>query len=148
MASLLEAIENDSRAALKARDDLRLQALRMVLAQAKNARIEKGSDLTDAEIATVLQKAVKTRRDSVEQYRRGGREDLATKEEREIAVIEAYLPQPLTREETSAILDAIISEIGASGKKDLGRVMKELQTRHAGRVDNRLASGLAAEKLG
>src|SRR6059036_218435 len=107
MSEFLDRIQADSRDALKSRDDILLQALRMVLSQAKNARIEKGADLTETEVMGLLQKAIKTRRESIGLFRRGGREDLASREEREVSLLETYLPRPLGEEEVGALVEAI-----------------------------------------
>lgn len=148
VSELLERLQADSREALKRRDDIALQALRMVLAQAKNARIEKGTELSDTDVAALIQRAIKTRKDSIEQFRRGSREDLAIKEEREVEVLQGYLPRQLSEAETASLVESVIKELGASGKKDLGRVMKALLARSTGALDNRLASRIASEKLG
>ncbi len=148
VSELLERLQADSREALKRRDDIALQALRMVLAQAKNARIEKGTELSDTDVAALIQRAIKTRKDSIEQFRRGSREDLAIKEEREVEVLQGFLPRQLSEAETASLVESVIKELGASGKKDLGRVMKALQARSTGALDNRLASRIASEKLG
>ena len=147
MSDLMQRLQADATGALKRRDGLALQALRLVISQAKNLRIERGRELTDADVMSVLQKAIKTRRESVEQFRKGQREDLASKEEGEIALLEGYLPRPLTEAELTILVEEVVREVGASGKKDLGRVMKEIQARAPGRVDNRLASRIASEKL-
>ena len=148
VSELVERLQADSREALKRRDDIALQALRMVLAQAKNARIEKGTELSDTDVAALIQRAIKTRKDSIEQFRRGSREDLAIKEEREVEVLQGYLPRQLSEAETASLVESVIKELGASGKKDLGRVMKALLARSTGALDNRLASRIASEKLG
>lgn len=151
MPSLFEILQNDMREAMRARDDLRLQALRMVLAAAKNAKIEKKGELDDADVRGVIQKAIKTRRESVEQFRAGGREEMARKEEAEIALLQAYLPEAMGEAETAAAVAALVAELAGSGpaltKKDMGRVMKEAQSRFAGRADNRLVSKLVSESL-
>jgi uncharacterized protein YqeY len=151
MPSLHDTLQNDMRDAMRARADLKLQTLRMVLAAVKNARIEKGSDLEDADVRAILVKAIKTRRESVEQFRKGNREEMAAKEESEIALLQAYLPQALTEAETAEAVKALIAELTAGGppltKRDMGRVMKEAQTRFAGRADNKLVSMLVGEQL-
>ena len=155
MPTLLETLQNDSKDALRAHDDVKLQAIRMILASAKNVRIEKGSEVDDADLMAILQKAIKSRRDSVEQFRKGGREELAAKEEREIGLLEAYLPRPLSEDEVRAAIEAALGRLRESGgpgappagKKDLGRVIKEVQGLHPGRIDNRILSKLASERL-
>ena len=146
--SLKERIVNDLTAALKAQQAARLSTLRMVKAALMNREIEKGAPLTDEELTKLLQSLVKQRRDSVEQYERGGRADLADKERAEISVIEEYLPQAATREEIEQAVAAAIAETGASSMKEMGAVMKAAQARLAGRsVDGRALSEVVKLKL-
>lgn len=146
--ALLERLQSDLAAAMRDKDELRRDTLRMVLADLKNKRIELGRDLTDENVIAVLQKAKKSREDSVEQYDQAGRAELAEKERAEIAVIEAYLPQPLSEDEAREVVRAAIEETGASGKQDLGKVMKAVMAQHRGRLDGKTAQRLAAELLG
>jgi len=135
--------------AMRAKDALRLSTLRMVKAAMMNRQIEKGGELTDEELAKMLQSLVKQRRDSVEQYERGGRAELAAKERAEIVVIEAYLPQAATREEIEQAVAAAIGETGASTLKEMGAVMRAAQARLAGRAaDGRVVSEIVKAKLG
>jgi len=135
--------------AMRAKDAPRLSTLRMVKAAMMNRQIEKGGDLTDEELAKMLQSLVKQRRDSVEQYERGGRAELAAKERAEIVVIEAYLPQGATREEIEQAVAAAIAETGAASMKEMGAVMKAAQARLAGRAaDGRVVSEIVKAKLG
>jgi uncharacterized protein YqeY len=147
--SLKQRIIDDMIAAMRAQDAARLSTLRMVKAAMMNRQIDKGSELTDEELAKMLQSLVKQRRDSVEQYERGGRAELAAKEAAEIAVIEQYLPQGATREEIEQAVAAAIEETGASSLKDMGAVMKASQARLAGRAaDGRVVSEMVKAKLG
>src|SRR5258705_9490232 len=116
--SLKDTIIADLTAAMKAKDADKLSTLRMVKANLMNGQIEKGGELTDEEVQKALQTLVKQRRDSVEQYEKAGRTDLAAKEAVEIAVIEAYLPQGATAEEIDAAVAAAVTETGASSMKD------------------------------
>ncbi len=145
--ALTDRIRADLTEAMKARDAARLSTLRLVQAAIKNEQIDKGHELSDEEAEAVVRRAVKQRHDSVEQYRKGGREDLAAKEEAEIAMLEAYLPQMMTREETEAAVDEAISRTGATSKKDLGRVMKEIMSAHRGRVDGKTVQEILGKKL-
>jgi uncharacterized protein YqeY len=114
-----------------------------------NRQIDKGGELTDEEVVKMLQSLLKQRRDSVEQYERGGRAELAAKERAEITVIEAYLPQAATREEIEQAVVAAIAETGASSMKEMGAVMKAAQARLAGRAaDGRVVSEIVKAKLG
>jgi uncharacterized protein len=146
--SLKDTIIADLTAAMKAKDADKLSTLRMVKANLMNRQIEKGGELTDEEITKALQSLVKQRRDSVEQYEKAGRSELAAKEITEIGVIEAYLPQAATREDIDAAVTAAVEETGASSMKDMGQVMKAAQARLAGTsVDGRLLSETVRARL-
>jgi uncharacterized protein YqeY len=145
--SLTERIRADLTAAMKAREAARLSTLRLVQAALKNEQIEKGHELSDEEAEAVLRRALKQRQDSVEQYRKGAREDLAAKEEAEIVILQSYLPQLLTEAETEAIVDATIASTGAASKKDMGKVMKEIMAAHKGRVDGKVVQAILGRKL-
>ncbi|MCA1629477.1 MAG: GatB/YqeY domain-containing protein [Acidobacteria bacterium] len=147
--SLKDRITTDLTAAMKAQDAPRLSTLRMVKAAIMNRQIEKGGELTDEELTKLLQSLLKQRRDSVEQYDKGNRPELAAKERAEIAVIEGYLPQAATREEMEQAVAAAISETGATSMKEMGAVMKAAQGRLAGRAaDGRTMSEIVKAKLG
>ncbi|QKS00733.1 GatB/YqeY domain-containing protein [Sphingomonas sp. CL5.1] len=139
-------------AAMKAGDKDTRAAVGLIQAAIKNRDIETrtGPAVTDddALVVEVLQKMVKQRRESIEMYRKGGREELAQAEEREVAVIERFLPQQMSEDETRAAIEAIKAELGASGMKDMGRVMAELKARHASVLDMSKASGLVKAALG
>jgi uncharacterized protein YqeY len=136
-------------AAMKARDQVRLDPLRMLKTALTNKQIEKGRDLDDAEALQVVASLVKQRRESIEQFRKGGRSDLADKEAREIPILEAYLPPAMDTAELDALVQAAITETGATSPKDMGRVMKDLMPRLAGRgVDGKAVNELVRRKLG
>ena len=143
-----EQIENDMKAAMRSGDTLTRDTLRLVIAALKNARIEVGAELTEAQELDTLQKAVKSRKDSVEQYTKAGREDLASREQAENDVISGYLPAMLGEEETRAVVQKAIEETGASEKCDIGKVMKAVMAAHKGVVDGKTVQRLAAEQLG
>lgn len=145
--SLTERIRADLTAAMKARDAARLSTLRLAQAALKNEQIEKGHELSDEEAEAVLRRALKQRQDSVEQYRKGSREDLAMKEEAEILVLQEYLPQTLSEAETEAIVEEAIARTGASSKKDMGKVMKDVMAAHRGRVDGKIVQAILGRKL-
>jgi len=146
--TLREQIISDMTASMKAQDAPRTSTLRMVKAAMMNRQIEKGDELNDEDMTKLLNSLVKQRRDSVEQYEKGGRQDLADKEKAEIEVIEAYLPQAASREEIEAAVAAAIAETDASSMKDMGRVMKATQTALAGKnADGRLVSEAVKSKL-
>jgi uncharacterized protein len=146
--SLKERIISDLTAAMKARDTARTSTLRMVKASFMNREIEKGGALSDEEMAKALQSLVKQRRDSIEQYEKAGRQELALKEREEIQVIEAYLPQAASREEIERAVAEAISETGASSMREMGAVMKAAQVRLAGRsADGRALSEIVKARL-
>lgn len=125
MGNELQArFDADLKVAMKARDAARVSVLRMVKSALQMRRIDKGSDLDDTEVQAVLQTLVKQREDSVSQFRSGGREEMAAKEEAEIEVIRAYLPAEASDDEIAAAVDRAVGETGAATQKDLGRVMK------------------------
>jgi uncharacterized protein YqeY len=147
--SLKQQIISDLTASMKARDAARTSTLRMVKAAVMNREIEKHGELDDEEMMKLLRSLVKQRRDSVEQYEKGGRQELADKEKLEIEVIEAYLPQSASREEIEAAVAAAIAETGAGSMKDMGRVMKVVQAALAGKnADGRTVSEVVKAKLG
>ena len=147
--SLKERIVKDMTAAMKSKEAARLSTLRMVKAAVMNREIEKGEPLTDEELMKSLQTLVKQRRDSVEQYEKAGRAELADKERAEIAVIEEYLPRAATREEIESAVAEAIAETGASSMKEMGAVMKAAQARLAGRsADGRVVSEMVKSRLG
>jgi uncharacterized protein YqeY len=146
--TLTEQIISDMTASMKAQDAPRTSTLRMVKAAMMNRQIEKGGELDDEEMGKLLRSLVKQRRDSVEQYEKGGRQDLADKEKAEIQVIEAYLPQAASPEEIEAAVAAAIAESGASSMKDMGKVMKLMQVALAGKnADGRTVSEIVKSKL-
>lgn len=122
--TFLDRIQIDLTEAMKAKDELRLSVLRMVKSALKNREVEKMRPLEDAEALQILQTLIKQRRDSVEQFTRGGRKDLAEKEQREILVIEAYLPASATDAEIDAAITAAIAQTGANSPKQMGAVIK------------------------
>lgn len=146
--SLKEKIISDLTGAMKAKDAERLSVLRMVKANLMNRQIEKGADLTDEEITKALQTLVKQRRDSVEQYEKAGRDELAAKEKSEITVLEDYLPQSASKEEIEKAVAEAIAETGASSIKEMGMVMKAAQAKLAGKsADGKTVSETVKTKL-
>jgi uncharacterized protein YqeY len=145
--SLFQRIEKDFVAALKAKRAEEVAVLRMLKAAIKNKEVEVRHALTDAEILDVIAKQVKQRQESVELYRSAGREDLAQVEEREIFILQAYLPQPLTETELQTVVEQSIATIGASGMQDMGRVMQAILTAYPGRVDGKAVSALVRARL-
>jgi uncharacterized protein YqeY len=131
-----------------ARDAERLNTLRMLKSAAGYVQIEKKTDaLSDADFMAVVQREVKKRRDAVEQYTAGGRPELAAKETAEIAVLETFLPKPLSAEELEALVRSTIQEVGATDKKQMGAVMKAVQAKVSGRADGKTISALVGRLL-
>jgi hypothetical protein len=147
--SIAEKVEKDLVAALKAQDAFKLSVLRMMKAALMNKKVELGKPVDDAEALAVLRTLAKQRRESVEAFRKGGREDLATKEEGEIKVVEAYLPAAASDEEIDAAVTAAIAETGASTPKDLGKAMKAAMAKLAGKnADGKRVNEKVRAKLG
>jgi uncharacterized protein YqeY len=147
--SLKERITSDMTAAMKSKEAARLSTLRMVKAAAQNREIEKGGELSDDELTKLLQSLVKQRKDSVEQYEKAGRAELAEKERAEIAVIEEYLPRAATREEIERAVEEAVAETGASSMKEMGAVMKATLAKLSGKnADSRTVSEVVKSRLG
>ena len=146
--TLKEKIISDLTTAMKAKDADRLSTLLMVKANLMNRQIDKGSELTDEEVTKSLQSLVKQRRDSIEQYEKAGRNELAEKESAEISHIEVYLPQAASSEEINAAVDAAVAETGATSMKDMGTVMKATMVKLSGKsADGKLVSEAVKAKL-
>jgi uncharacterized protein YqeY len=146
--SLKEQILADMTAAMKAKDSARTSTLRMLKAAMVNRRIEKGAELDDEELLKLLRSQVKQRRDSIEQYLKGARHDLAEKETAEIAILESYLPQAASPEQIEQAVAAAMAETGASSMKEMGAVMKAVMAHLAGKnADGRAVSEMVKRKL-
>ncbi|HEV2885197.1 MAG TPA: GatB/YqeY domain-containing protein [Pyrinomonadaceae bacterium] len=146
--SLKQQIISDLTASMKAQDTLRTSTLRMVKAAVVNREIEKGGEVDDEEMAKLLRSLVKQRRDSVEQYEKGNRPELAAKESSEIEIIEGYLPQAASRETIEEAVAAAIAETEASSMKDMGKVMKAVQAALAGKnADGKTVSDIVKARL-
>jgi uncharacterized protein YqeY len=145
----MEALSRDIAAAMRGKDQARLNPLRMAKAALMNREVEKGRPLDEAESQQVVGALIKQRRDSVEQFRAGSREDLASKEAAEILVLEAYLPPPADPADIEKAVDEAIAETGATSARDLGRVMKAVMPRLAGMsADGKTVNALVRQKLG
>ena len=147
--AFIDKITEDLTAAMRAKDQLRLDTLRMAKAALMNREIERKRALDEAESHQVVVSMIKQRRDSLEQFRNGGRPELAEKEAAEIAILETYLPPPMDAAELEGIVGAVVSETGASSPKDMGRVMKGVMAQLGGRsADGKLVSELVKKALG
>lgn len=147
MADLSEQIRTQMLDATRARDEGRRNTLRLLIAAIENGRIDAGHQLSDEETVRVLQKEAKQRRESIEEYRKGNREDLVAQEQQELDIIEEYLPAGLSDDELRGIVEATIAEVGAAGPDDLGKVMRPLMEKLAGRADGRVANQIVRELL-
>lgn len=144
---MIEKLQNDMKAALKEGNRIKLGVLRMTLSELKNARIKKGDELEEGEILAVIQKAVKKREEAATAFRDGGREERASAEEAEAGILRGYLPQPLSKEELEEVISDVIVEVGATGKREIGLVMKTIMSRYQGRVDGKEVQGIVASRL-
>jgi len=142
-----ERIENDLKTAMKARDELRLQVLRMLKSDIRYKKIELGHDLSDDEVIAVLSTAGKKRKEAVEGYRLGGRQDLADKELVEYDIIKQYLPEQLSEEELIKLIDKAIAESNATSVKDFGLVMKAVMSEVRGRADGKVVNAAVKMRL-
>lgn len=143
-----EQILNDIKTAMKARDLETVSALRMVSSAIKNKEIEvRPNELTDQDVTSVLKKLSKQRKDSIEQFQKAGRDDLAQKEQKELSVLEKYLPEQMSEEQISEVVVAAINEVGAASMKDMGKVMQAVTAKTQGSADNKLVSQIVKAKL-
>ena len=148
MPSLRERLRDDLKAAMRARDAIRRDTIRLVEAAIKNAEIEKrGAELSDQDVQAILQRQVKQRQDSIEQYEQANRSDLADAERAEIAVIEVYLPQQMSREEIEAAARAAIDQLGATGPGDRGKVMGRLMSELRGKANGAMVNAVVGDLL-
>ena len=144
---VLEQLFKDMKDALRAGDKLRLGVIRLLRAQLENAAIQRRRKLTEDEILSVFSSAVKMRKEAIEKFREGNRQDLVEKELAELNIVQGYLPQPLSEEEVSILVDKTVREVGARGLVDLGTVMKQIMPQVRGRVEGGLVNKLVKEKL-
>jgi len=144
---LLQNIEDDFKTALKASDALKVSALRMVKAALKNRQIEKGSELSEEEIISVIASLAKQRKESIEQFLKGGRKDLADKEKKELAILQSYLPEQLSPEEIDRIIIEAIKESSPEGLKDMGKIMRIVMPQIKGAADGKFVNQRVRELL-
>ncbi|PYJ94367.1 MAG: glutamyl-tRNA amidotransferase [Verrucomicrobia bacterium] len=146
--TLLERLSEELKAAMLAKDTQRLSTLRLLKSAIGYAQIERKTEtLPDAEVFAIIQKEVKKRREAVEQFEKGGRPELASKEKQEIPVLESFLPKPLSAEALEQLVRAAIQETGATGKKQMGQVIKAVQAKAAGRAEGKVISELVGKLL-
>lgn len=144
---MLKKIDADLKDAMRAGAKAKVSTLRLLLAALKNEKIQAHRDLTDEEIEAVIRRGVKQRRDSIEQYARGGRNDLVEAEKTEMDILQGYLPQGMSEQELESAVKSIIVDRSLTSKKEVGAVMKELMTRYKGKVDGRRAQEIAQRLL-
>lgn len=146
--NIKEVINNDFKIAFKEKDDATRSVLTMLKSAIKNKEIDlRVENLSDEQVVDVIISEAKKRKDSVEQYRAGGREDLAQTEEKEVSVLMKYMPKQLSEDEVTALVDQAILEVGAKDIKDLGKVMAALKDKTKGKADGAVVSGMVKKKL-
>lgn len=145
--SLLNRLTEELKEALRAGNHIKLSVIRLLKSSIKNREIEKMAPLTDEEIIDIIMTALKQRRESIEQFQKGGREDLVQKEKSELEILQTFLPQQLSEEELVGEIQAVIREVGASSPKDMGKVMKILMIRLKGRAEGAKVSSLVKELM-
>ncbi len=148
MAGLRDQLREDVKTAMRAKDALRRDTIRLLQAAIKNADIEQRGEVDDAVVLTIIQKQLRQRQDSIEQFEAGGRDDLADRERAEIGVLEAYLPAQMDRDAIMAAAQAVVARTGASGPGDKGKVMGPLMGQLRGKADGRLVNEVVGELLG
>lgn len=144
---LAERLDADMKQAMRDKDKIRLSTIRMIRTAIRNSEIDQKKTLTDEEILDVLNRELKQRRDSLQAFEAGGRSDLVDQTQQEIAVLQAYMPTQLSAEEVRTIVLETIAEVGASSKKDMGKVMGALMPKLRGRADGKLVNQLVQEHL-
>jgi uncharacterized protein len=145
--SIKNRLKEDMIAAMKAKDKDRLEAIRFIQAAIKKQEVDTRKDLDDAAVIAILANQVKQRKDSIEQFKKGGREDLVAKEEAELKVLQSFMPAQMSSEELGSLVQAVIQETGASGMKDMGAVMKAVMAKAAGRAEGGAVSEMVKKKL-
>jgi uncharacterized protein YqeY len=144
---LADKLNQDMKDALRAGQKLRLSVIRLLRAQLKNTAIQRGRELTEDEVLSVLSSAVKMRKEAIEKFREGNRQDLVEKEQTELDIIRSYLPEPLSEEELSCLIDEAMRELEATGLSHLGAVMKHIMPRVRGRVEGGVVNKMVRERL-
>jgi uncharacterized protein YqeY len=145
---LREKIDADLKDAMRAKDAVCLSTLRMLKSAVEYHKIEKKQEkLADADIIAVIKKQIKQRQDSIDGFEKGGRADLVEKEKAEMVILKGYLPEELSQAQVEEIVKTVIADVGATTKTDMGKVMKAVQTKTAGRADNRLVNQIVSSKL-
>ena len=147
MSQLKERLQTDLKTAMKEKDTFKRDVIRFVMSAIKQIEVDERKELTDADIEAILVKQIKQRNDSIEQFRKGGREDLVEQNEKELEVLRSYLPEPMSEEEVRKVLEEIVAETGASGMKDMGKVMGAAKAKIGSRAEGRVINQIAKELL-
>ncbi len=147
MSQLKERLQADLKTAMKEKDTFKRDVIRFVMSAIKQIEVDERKELTDADIEAILVKQIKQRNDSIEQFRKGGREDLVEQNEKELEVLRSYLPEPMSEEEVRKVLEEIVAETGASGMKDMGKVMGAAKAKIGSRAEGRVINQIAKELL-
>ncbi len=145
--SIKEKLFSDLKTAMKARDAIKVSTIRMVNSALKNKEIEKGNELADTEVETIIASEMKKRREAAEQYAKGGREELAEKEKAEMAILIEYLPEQMSEDDVRKLVREAIEEAGATAMSDLGKVMKGVMPKLKGKADGSVVNRIAKEEL-
>lgn len=145
--SIKEKIKADMVTAMKAREKERLECIRFLQAAIKKQEVDTRKDLDDAAVTSILMNLVKQRKDSIDQFRKGGREDLVAKEEAELKILQSYLPEQMSTDELKAVIEAAIKETGATGMKEMGLVIKATMAKAAGKAEGSVVSDLVKKRL-
>lgn len=146
--TLQEQLMQDMKAAMKQKERIRLTTIRQIRSTIKNREIELGEELNDEEILQVISTLVKQHKDSIEQFTKGGRDELVKKEQAELVVLESYLPRQMSEEDVSALVQEAIETVGATSMKDIGKVMKYIMPKTQGRADGKMINQLVKSQLG
>jgi len=144
---MINRIKSDLTGAMKSGDKTAVSALRMLLSAARYASIEEKRDLSEDEMVALIHKAIRSRKESIEAFRKGNREDLVVREEAELAVLEKYLPSQMAGQDLERAVDQLLSELGITRKSEMGRAMKEFMARHRGVADGKRVNALIAARL-
>lgn len=144
---LLDTLQNDLKNAQLARDEVKISTLRLLLSEIKNKEIAQGNVLSDDDVLVVIAHEVKKRKEAAAGFRAGGREESAVKEEKELEVLQAYLPAPMSQEDLSKIVDETITEMGATSMADMGKVIGTVMGKVKGQADGNTVSNLVKERL-
>jgi len=144
---MLQRLQEDLKLAMKAGDKLSVSVLRMLLSALKYSAIDEKREPSEDEAAALIQKSIRSRKESIEAFRNGGRPELAEKEEAELKIVERYLPAQLEGSQLERAVDSLLSEMNITQRKDMGRAMKEFMARHRGKADGKAVSALIASRL-